>query len=135
MTDFFLPMIPPTVTAQEQKTGVRNGKPFRYDPPELKAAKAKLLDAVAKYRPETPAVGPVFLSVLWLFPLDEGGRHRNGEPKISRPDTDNLQKLLKDCMTKAGFWKDDAQVYMERVGKFWAEIPGIHIAVEEAAGS
>ena len=30
--------------------------------------------------------------------------------EVTKPDTDNLQKLLKDCMTKCGFWKDDAQV-------------------------
>ena len=37
---FFLPMIPPTVTAQEHKVSVRNGKPVFYDPPELKEARA-----------------------------------------------------------------------------------------------
>lgn len=131
MIEFFLPMIPPTVTAQEQKTGVRNGKPFRYDPPEVKAAKTKILDAVARHRPEEPAAGPVKLVTTWCFPLDDSGRHFDGEPKTSKPDTDNLQKMLKDCMTKAGFWKDDAQVYMEQIGKFWARIPGIYIAIRE----
>ena len=131
MTEFFLPMIPPTVTAQEQKTGVRNGKPYRYEPAELKAARAKLLDAVAGRRPAAPMTGPVKLVVTWCFPLDKGGRHHDGEPKITKPDTDNLQKLLKDCMTAAGFWKDDAQVYMEQIGKFWARAPGIYIAIEE----
>lgn len=135
MIEFFLPMIPPTVTAQEQKTGVRNGMPYRYDPPELKAAKSKILDAVAQHRPPAPMTGPVRLIVTWCFPLDEGGRHHDGEPKVSKPDTDNLQKMLKDCMTKAGFWKDDAQVYMEQIGKFWSKVPGIYIATYEEAAS
>ena len=42
---FFLPMIPPTVTQQEHKVAVIKGKPVFYDPPELAAAKNKLSDA------------------------------------------------------------------------------------------
>ncbi len=49
----------------------------------------------------------------------------------SKPDTDNLQKLLKDCMTAVGFWKDDAQVASEICEKFWAEVPGIYVCAEE----
>ena len=62
----------------------------------------------------------------WCFPK---GRHRDGEYRITKPD--NLQKLLKDCMTTAGFWKDDALVASEVVEKFWAEVPGIYIRIEE----
>ena len=43
-----------------------------------------------------------------------------------------LQKLLKDCMTKCGFWKDDAQVVREMVEKRWADEPmGIYIEIME----
>ena len=59
------------------------------------------------------------------------GRHLDGEYKITKPDTDNLQKLLKDCMTSVKFWSDDAQVASEVVEKFWADIPGIYIRVTE----
>lgn len=132
---FFLPMIPPTVTHQEKQVRVvkRNGKPVPqfYEPAKVKAARAKLLDSVARYKPDAPMTGPVQLQVTWCFPLDKGGIHRDGEPKSSKPDTDNLQKLLKDCMTKAGFWFDDAQVCREVAEKFWAEIPGLYIRVAE----
>ena len=59
------------------------------------------------------------------------GRQNVWEYRTTKPDTDNLQKLLKDCMTDVGFWKDDAQVASEICEKFWAEIPGIWIRVEE----
>ena len=68
------------------------------------------------------------LFVQWCFPR---GRHRQGEYRITKPDTDNLQKLLKDCMTAAGFWKDDALVAEEMAGKYWADPPGIYIRIEE----
>ena len=32
--EFFMPMIPPTVTAQEKDVTVVNGKPVFYDPPD-----------------------------------------------------------------------------------------------------
>ncbi|WP_236253677.1 RusA family crossover junction endodeoxyribonuclease [Streptococcus mitis] len=55
----------------------------------------------------------------------------NGQYKTTKPDTDNLQKLLKDCMTKLGYWQDDAQVASEIVEKFWADTVGIYIKIEE----
>ena len=57
------------------------------------------------------------------------GKRKDGEYRVTKPDTDNLQKLLKDCMTTVGFWKDDAVVCREIVEKFWAEVPGIYIRV------
>lgn len=63
-----------------------------------------------------------------VFPA---GRHQQGEYRITKPDTDNLQKLLKDCMTSVGFWKDDALVASEIAEKFWADPPGIYIRIKE----
>ncbi|MGN0508692.1 MAG: RusA family crossover junction endodeoxyribonuclease [Ruminococcus sp.] len=126
---FFMPMIPPTVTAQEHKVAVRNGKPQFYDPPEVKDAKLKLTAALAKNKNyERPLCSPVRLMVKWLFPVT--GSHKDGEYKFTRPDTDNLQKMLKDCMTLCGFWKDDALVVSEITEKFWADNPGIFIRIE-----
>lgn len=132
---FFLPMLPPTVTHQEKKVRVvkKKGKyvPQFYEPYELQAARAMFRDRLGQYAPERVLEGPVTLQVSWRFPLDKGRRHHDGEYKTSRPDTDNLQKLLKDCMTTAGFWRDDAQVCLEVVEKLWAERPGILIRVIE----
>ena len=124
---FFLPMIPPTVTHQEKQVTVVNGKPRFYEPRELKTARVKFRDALAPYKPEKPMTGGVGLVVKWCFPR---GRHPDGSYRITKPDTDNLQKLLKDVMTELGFWEDDALVASEIVEKFWAERPGIFIYVE-----
>ena len=130
IVQFFMAMIPPTITHQEKQVRVVNGKPIFYEPQELKQARKKLLDHLAaKYKPASPITSGVRLMVQWLFPIS--GKHQDGEPRISKPDTDNLQKLLKDCMTQAGFWKDDALVASETVEKFWAEHPGIFIRIEE----
>lgn len=128
MIEFFMPMIPPTVTAQEHKVTIRNGKPMFYDSPELKEAKLKILSGLYPHRPQKPFSSGLQLIVKWLFPK---GNHKNGEYRITKPDTDNLQKMLKDCMTKSGFWKDDALVCFEVCEKFWAEQSGIYIRIEE----
>ena len=123
----------PTTTHQQQAVRVVKGKPVFYDTPEVKAARAKLTAHLAKHRPEEPLRGAVRLLVKWCFP--RGKSHRDGEYRITRPDTDNLQKLLKDCMTAAGFWKDDAQVASEICEKFWADISGLYISAEEIGGN
>lgn len=79
--------------------------------------------------PNKKYTGPVRLIVKWLFPMTKTSKH--GQYKHTRPDTDNLQKLLKDCMSDVGFWEDDALVVSEIVEKFWAEVPGIYIKIEE----
>ena len=128
MTEFFMPMIPPTVTHQEKKIHVVNGKPVTYEPPELLDARAKLTAHLSRHVPEQMYTAGLRLTVKWLFPR---GRHKDGEYRITKPDTDNLQKLLKDCMTHLHFWKDDALVASEICEKFWAEKPGIYIRIEE----
>lgn len=121
-------MIPPTVTHQEKKISVRNGKPIFYEPPELKDARAKLTAYLAPYAPEKPFTNGVRLLVKWCFPIKGG--HASGEYKLTKPDTDNLQKLLKDVMTAVGFWKDDALVCSEIVEKFYSAVPGIYIQLQ-----
>lgn len=125
---FFMAMEPPTITHQEHKVAVVKGKPVFYDGPELKAARQKLTAYLAQHRPKKRYECGVRPMVKWCFPR---GRHRNGEYRTTKPDTDNLQKLLKDCMTAVGFWKDDALVASEIVEKFWSDIPGIYIQIEE----
>ena len=127
---FFIAMNPPTSTAQMRKVRVVKGKPVFYDPPAVKEARNLLLAHLNLHKPKMPMLGAVMLKVLWLFP--KGSKHKNGEWRSTKPDTDNLQKLLKDCMTQLGFWKDDAQVAREVAEKRWSDEPcGIYIEVEE----
>lgn len=128
-TEFFMKMENvPTVTAQERRVRVVKGKPIFYDSPRIKSAKALLIAHLKQHRPPKPYDSGVRLRVSWLFPK---GRHKDGEYRTTKPDTDNLQKMLKDCMTKCGYWKDDALVASEMCEKFWADVPGIYIRIEE----
>lgn len=128
MTTFFVAMNPPTVTAQEHKVTVVHGIPRIYDTPEIKDARDKLAAYLSKHTPDRPYTGAVRLLTKWCFPLS--GSHRDGDWRTSKPDTDNLQKLLKDCMTKEGYWIDDSRVCLEVVKKQWSAIPGIYIEIK-----
>ncbi|MGN1023465.1 MAG: RusA family crossover junction endodeoxyribonuclease [Lachnospiraceae bacterium] len=127
---FFIECNPPTVTAQEKKVALVHGRPVFYEPAKLKNAKKELTLLLMAHRPEEPLTGPLSLTVIWLFPA--GRSHKAGTWRVTRPDTDNLEKMLKDCMTGCGYWKDDAQVVREHVEKKWSAGPtGIEIEITE----
>lgn len=127
-TEFFLPIQPPTKTHQMKKVRVVNGKPIFYEPDELKTVRAKLTAHLAKHVPDEKYNGAVRLITKWCFPK---GKQPDGKYKTTKPDTDNMIKMLKDVMTDLGFWTDDSLVASEITEKFWAEIPGIYIKIEE----
>ena len=125
--EFFMPMSPPTSTHQLKQVHVVNGKPQFYEPPKVADARAKLMAHLTRHRPEAPMEGAPTLHVKWCFQNTQG--HQHGTWRDTKPDTDNLQKLLKDCMTTLGFWNDDAQVAQEIIEKFWWDTPGIFIRI------
>ena len=129
-TEFFLPMARvPTATYQMKQVTVVKGKPIFYEPADVKAARAKLTAHLGQHIPSKKYTNAVRLITKWCFPL--AGNYKNGEYKTTKPDLDNLQKLLKDVMTDLGYWTDDSLVVSEITEKFWAEVSGIYIKIEE----
>ncbi|MHA6258338.1 RusA family crossover junction endodeoxyribonuclease [Sporosarcina sp. CAU 1771] len=128
--EFFMPMKkPPTTTHQQKAVRVVNGKPVFYEPDDLKAARALLMAHLGQHVPERQFNKSIRVFVKWCFPIT--GNHTDGEYKHTRPDIDNSQKLLFDCMTDLKFWKDDSLVVSLIAEKFWASLPGIYIKIEE----
>ncbi len=130
---FKLKMIPPTATAQQKGEMIIGGRIHHYKKRNVAAAEAILRDALLPYVPAEPIEErPVLLEVTWMFPYPKSARkHKPGwyRYKITRPDTDNLNKMLKDVMTDMGFWKDDALICCEFVKKLYCDEPGIEINV------
>lgn len=127
---FFVPMKKiPTVTHQEKQVSVIEGKPHFYEPAELRNTRQLYMDVFGRYVPDQKMVGKVRMTIRYCFPLK--GKHVNGEYKDTKPDLDNMTKLVQDCLTKLGFWKDDRYVVSLIAEKFWAKLPGIFIRIEE----
>ena len=131
---FFVAMVPPTATKQEAKVRVVNGKPRWFPSEQWARAESELAAHLERFRPSEPfgrdGAG-VMLSVEWCFPLQG---HADGAPYLKKPDTDNLDKGLKDVMTRLGWWEDDCRVFVENIVKIHSRVPGIRIDIEEVKG-
>lgn len=124
---------PPRTTAQEKKIAVVNGRPRFYNTKAVTAAKEYYrTTAEALMLGRKPIAGPVRLSVMFGFGTDDKAKLKQLW-KTTRPDTDNMVKILKDELTHAGVWNDDAQVVEENVKKMWVPRAdaGTSILIEE----
>ena len=125
---FFVPLERiPSVTSQEK--GVNFERRTVYTKPEVLEVKQLYRSHLAAHRPPQPLTGPIGLRVTWCY--EESPTHPAGTWKTTKPDTDNLIKLLKDVMTELGYWKDDAQVCREQVEKLYEEECGVIVAVAQ----
>lgn len=97
----------PSSTPQQRKLGGGNTHPTA----GLKLARASWQALLEKHKPVWPMTGPVQLLVLLYYHSKEHVLY----PKTTRPDGDNLLKIIKDAATKAGWWKDDNLVYDEHI--------------------
>lgn len=128
MMQFFIPLRKiPTVTQQGHKISTSGGKKRIHDTAELRTVRQLFRDHLARHRPEAPLEGPVELYVVWCYP--DTKTHPAGTWKTTKPDTDNLIKLVKDEMTRLGFWLDDAQVCMELNAKCYDRISGVSFRI------
>lgn len=119
----------PTGTSQQKGVRIVRGKPMFYEKSKLKSAEAEFINALKPFRPKYPSDKPIKLTIWFAF--DTKNKKKWGQPKPTRPDTDNYLKLFKDCMTNVGFWNDDAQVVDERVFKTYAEKATVMVRWEE----
>ena len=116
----------PTVTAQQKGVNFKDKK--FYTKPEIRLVENLYKTMLIPYKPSVPMTGAVALKVSFRFPLSRG--HHEGDYKTTKPDTDNMVKLLKDCMTMVGYWKDDSQVAYEVVKKTYSKDSGIYVCAE-----
>ena len=133
--EFFFPLDEiPRTSAQEKGVRIVRGRPMFYTKGKVQEV-AKLYDFMINLnKPKRKLTGAVRVKVFFYYPVKKP--HKNGEPKITRPDVDNMAKLLLDRVTKSGaFWDDDSQISDLRIIKAYAEPSGIGFqAVEITQG-
>lgn len=96
----------PAGTAQMKRANFRNGTFF--EGKQLKEARETYMSMLLPEAPELPLIGPVAAGLYFSYPIKD--KRKKGKWKTSKPDCDNLVKLLLDCMTRLGFWEDDSQI-------------------------
>ena len=123
--EFFFPLDEiPRTSAQEKGVRIVRGRPMFYTKDKVQEV-AKLYDFMIRVnRPKRKLTGAVRVNVFFYYPVKKP--HKCGDPKITRPDVDNMAKLLIDRVTKSGFfWEDDSQISDLRIIKAYAEPSGI----------
>ena len=121
----------PKGTHQQKGVSVQGGRPHFYEKGNIRALRQTYHHKIFKYLYERKIhieklSGPVKVSILFNFSIKD--KKKWGLPKDTRPDADNLAKLLLDVMSD--FWFDDAQVACLEVRKFYAEKSSVIIDVE-----
>lgn len=117
----------PKTTAQQKKFSTKT-KTF-YKTSKIKQSEYLLARALSGRQPRKTYDTPIKLSVTWLFPHTK--KSKDGERKGTRPDLDNLQKLLQDIMCKLGYYKDDSLITDLKVKKRWHRHSGLIIEINE----
>lgn len=115
----------PKGTAQQKRFDGRTKHYFKSA--RLQQTEDFYLNELRSYAPTNPITGAVSLSID--FDYFTPTKKRRGTWKTTRPDVDNIAKLLIDCMTKLGFWLDDSQVARLRVSKHYAEGDNAQITI------
>lgn len=125
MIEFFENCIIPTTTAQQRRQTSSGG----YLPPAARKAKAFWQAFFEKHAPSEPESGP--LSLIITFTFRPGKRQTQSKYKMTRPDLDNLLKLVQDAMTKCGYWNDDSQVVILSASKCYGDVPGVYVNIQK----
>lgn len=128
--EFFEPMKIPDTTHNALEPALRrNGKPTIRKSDRLKAAEAKWEAHLARHAPEKPLEGALMACVKYCYEPDR--LHPEGTPKVTPPDTDNLDKTVRDAMQRVGFFADDAQIADAWTTKGYAHPQGVYVKIEE----
>jgi Holliday junction resolvase RusA-like endonuclease len=109
-----------------------------YDPSSEK--KEILASIVQDQAPKEPLTGAISLDVTFYLPRPKGhyGSGANAlklkgsapEWHTSKPDIDNLEKLVQDSLNKI-FWKDDSQICLISCRKLYSEKPRTEIFISD----
>lgn len=132
---FFLACVPPTVTHHSKRI-VRVRQFARLaDTDALVGAKAMLDELLLPHQPPTPIASPVRLTVTFTWPWRVSTSKRvqatGAAPKTTKPDLDNLCKVLTDRLAALRFIPAEDGVVAEiHARKFWGTTPGIDVVLE-----
>lgn len=127
----FVLWMKPQGTAQQKGIRIvkKGGKqfPMHYEKAKLKDTREEYMHNLRRFAPRAPILGPVGIRIK--FHIKTKAKQSGYKP--TRPDLDNMEKLLLDCMTQAGFWEDDSQIAVKGSSKEYDKEDFIEIEVRQ----
>lgn len=112
---------------------VRSGRAWAYTPPKTTIAE-KHVAAAARTNGAKPVSGPLRMHVEAIFPIPPSwpkDKRQSPPAHTSRPDCDNLLKLVADALNGVCYY-DDSQLVESMVRKAYGHIPKIRVQIEAA---
>jgi len=135
----FIPCVPPKATHQGSAMILRrkDGTPFVGKASNSAGAKAKktLLTLLLCHAPKRSFEGPTEVEVKLVFPWRKSEPKKNRAlgimPMVTKPDLDNLSKMIVDSMADANWFAGgDQQVHLLTLSKWWGDEVGITITTK-----
>ena len=140
----FIPCVPPKATHQGSAMILRrrDGTPFVGKASNSAGAKAKktLLTLLLCHAPKRSFEGPTEVEVKLVFPWRKSEPKKNRAlgimPMVTKPDLDNLSKMIVDSMADANWFSGgDQQVHLLTLSKWWGDEVGITITTKGNNGT
>jgi Holliday junction resolvase RusA-like endonuclease len=104
-----------------------------YNPPTADAWKQTVQAAFLVQGRKPMIQGRAIMNIHFFFHRSIGLNDKI-IPKTTKPDADNLWKLVMDALTAIGIWKDDCLVDTNSIERFWTPgKSGAHIWIETEA--
>ena len=121
--EFEHPCIIPNSTAQQRRMTAKGG----FLPPRTMQAKAFWQALMEKHAPAAPWTGPLSLIVIFYYQKKSKTLY-----KTTKPDLDNLMKMVQDAMQQTGYFVNDSQISILSVGKYYStDFAGIRLSLEQ----
>lgn len=121
MISIAIKCVPPSITAQQKRVRIVNGKPMFFHGAGMKEQEATWTSLLQPYQPPAPLDGPLALSVRLVYPHLKATKKADVHrliPKTSKPDAGNASKHLEDLLTRLRFITDDSRIARLVVEKF-----------------
>lgn len=116
----------------------KGGRSFvqSYSPAATVLAETSFAALAEKHAPPAPFTGPLAVTITFDMPelasWPEWKRTVGPWHHESKPDLDNLGKLVLDALQKSGlWWRDDAQVARLTMAKAYGPRPGTLVTIEQ----
>lgn len=136
--EFIHELIPPNSTAQQRRMNSKGG----FLNAKGKLAQATWRAVMERHAPGKPLDGALEFKIILTYPHTRNTCKKSNKiysktgvvvpiPKTTRPDDDNLLKMIKDALTKCGYWHDDSQTFSTSISRYHHDTPGIYIKINE----
>ncbi len=123
---------------RSKKSAVRGKRLIVYSDKEQRTNEQTIEALLSLHRPKNMLLGPIELRVIAYVPIPASrplwwheARKRGMIKATKKPDADNYTKMIKDCMERQCFFKNDSQVFRESSMKTYSENPRWAITLYE----